>query len=125
MTSLRAFNENGDLLWTAEVPDIAPAAAVAVAESISVPAPAPVVAPAPVFFPAWSGREILAGDNGADVQAWQDRLNHLGFTVSTAGTFDLSSVAETQTFQSAQGLDPTGVVDEKTWKAAFHPFSGT
>ncbi|MGH7744071.1 MAG: peptidoglycan-binding domain-containing protein [Candidatus Dormibacteria bacterium] len=61
---------------------------------------------------------------GADVQSWQDRLSHLGYTIPTSGTFDSASVQETKIFQSAQGLSPSGLVDEATWKAAFHPFAG-
>lgn len=115
MISLKAFDESGALLWTSNVNEMSKTSPIV---------PVLPVAPAPVFYPTWSGRTIVLGNTGADVQAWQDRLMHLGFTVPTSGTFDVATVAETKTFQSAQGLDPTGLVDEPTWKAAFHPFAG-
>lgn len=125
-TTLRAFDSNGSLLWTAQVPDGAAPSTLSVTPSVPEPSAAPPVVAPSGFYPAWPGRNIVLGDKGADVQAWQDRLNHLGFVSpsETTGTFDAGTEAATKTFQSAQGLDPSGQVDGTTWAAAFHPFSG-
>jgi peptidoglycan hydrolase-like protein with peptidoglycan-binding domain len=83
--------------------------------------------PAPSFYPSWPGRVVAPGDTGADVQTWQDRLGHLGFNgagLVASGTHDPASVSETERFQSAQGISPTGLVDQATWQAAFHKFVG-
>jgi peptidoglycan hydrolase-like protein with peptidoglycan-binding domain len=88
---------------------------------------AQVAPPAPSFYPTWPGRVIAPGDTGADVQTWQDRLGHLGFNgagLVASGTHDPASVSETERFQSAQGISPTGLVDQATWQAAFHKFVG-
>lgn len=129
MTTLRAFD--GDtLLWTMDPADIQPwpfgqgSVWAVQGTKVDAPPPAPPAPPAPIFFPGFSGRVIAPDDHGADVQVWQDRLLHLGFTLPTTGTYDPTSVATTKEFQSAQGLDPSGLIDETTWHAAFHPFAG-
>lgn len=57
-----------------------------------------------------------AGDRGADVRAIQGFLRHHGTTdLAITGIYDPPTVAAVRTFQTAQGLPVTGMVNGPTW----------
>ncbi|WP_449063975.1 peptidoglycan recognition protein family protein [Planomonospora algeriensis] len=55
---------------------------------------------------------------GADVEAWQARLDGLGYDVDVDGLYGPGSTAATKKFQAAAGLLVTGTVDKTTWAKA-------
>jgi peptidoglycan hydrolase-like protein with peptidoglycan-binding domain len=61
--------------------------------------------------------ELAEGDRGRDVAYLQRRLNAHRNTVEINGVFDQRVVRAVKAFQSANGLDPTGVVEAGTWLA--------
>jgi len=54
------------------------------------------------------------GDRGSDVQELQKRLNRLGFQLDTDGIFGPATRAAVIDFQAAHGLEPDGIVGDKT-----------
>lgn len=71
---------------------------------------APAASPAPT---------LARGSRGADVAAWQARLNELGFDCGmTDGDFGPATDRATRALQTRAGLPATGIVDERTRAAA-------
>ena len=65
-------------------------------------------------------RELKLGDQGADVQAVQERLTALGYYKgATDGNYGLDTQAAVLDFQQDNGLLATGTVDEATHDALF------
>ncbi|NYF44636.1 peptidoglycan recognition protein family protein [Streptosporangium sandarakinum] len=52
---------------------------------------------------------------GADVEAWQTRLNELGYDVDVDGLYGPASAGATKKFQAKARLLVTGTVDKMTW----------
>lgn len=67
--------------------------------------------------------QYMAGDDNEDIKAIQQRLIDLGYLVTEDGnpTTYFGSLTEeaVKTFQSAQGLEPTGIADKKTLETLF------
>jgi peptidoglycan hydrolase-like protein with peptidoglycan-binding domain len=64
------------------------------------------------------GRPRLeVGARGAAVEALQDQLNELGERLAVDGMFNGRVYRAVVRLQNANGLPPTGVVDEATWDA--------
>lgn len=53
-------------------------------------------------------RTLTLNDSGSDVSRIQQRLNHLGYTCSSDGVYDESTVKAMQAFQSNVGVSQTG-----------------
>ncbi len=60
---------------------------------------------------------LRRGDSGPEVKYLQRLLGNAGFPVSTDGVFGPATEAAVTAFQTANGLDPDGVVGPKTWEA--------
>ncbi|MEK4034416.1 peptidoglycan-binding domain-containing protein [Methylocystis sp. IM3] len=58
---------------------------------------------------------LTLGDRGARVAELQRKLNAGGEDLVVDGVFGRDTLAAVMAFQSASGLDVTGVVDRKTW----------
>lgn len=54
---------------------------------------------------------------GEAVWLLQARLKELGYDITPSGVYSLATASIVRLFQVASGLEDTGVVDEKTWKA--------
>lgn len=54
---------------------------------------------------------------GADVEAWQDTLNELGYKVDVDGLYGADSTAATKKAQAKLKVLVTGTVDKTTWQA--------
>jgi len=85
--------------------------------------PSPVPSPTPTIGPYQPfERTLKYGSTGSDVQKVQQRLMDLGFFTyykTTTGYYKQSQQA-VKDFQSYNGLEVTGVVDDKTWDALFN-----
>jgi Putative peptidoglycan binding domain len=76
-------------------------------------------------------RTLRGGDRGPDVRDWQRRLNTVQFgafatspghpqgRLTTDGTFGTATTRATRTFQRAEGVADTGVVDAATRGAMY------
>ena len=88
-----------------------------------VPTPVPERTPTPTPGPyqAFPGT-IRRGSTAAAVPKVQQRLMDLGFFTfyKTTPNFMDKSVQATKAFQTQNGLDATGIVDEETWNALFN-----
>jgi lysozyme len=101
-------------------------AAPAPGPTATVPPPSPPSAPAgngaappwPGRFFVWPQQPTVSGD---DVRAWQARLQQLQFALSADGLYGPASKQACIALQREAGIDPTGIVDAATWKAAFDP----
>ncbi|WP_206886010.1 peptidoglycan-binding domain-containing protein [Alicyclobacillus mali (ex Roth et al. 2021)] len=61
---------------------------------------------------------LQQGDKGSKVSALQQSLSALGFfNYAITGTYGPITAAAVEAFQAAEGLTPTGVVDERTLTA--------
>ena len=64
--------------------------------------------------------EIREYDSGNEVLILQEKLKALNFFAgSITGSFDYSTKVAAQNFQSAYGLEETGIIDEQTWEMLF------
>lgn len=96
------------------------------------PAPAPQAQPKPAVTPSVpqaSGEEqvkrgkanaasnpiLQLGSKGAAVRTLQQLLNKAGVKCATDGDFGQKTEAAVKDFQSKVGLEPTGIVNHKTW----------
>ncbi|MET9635962.1 L,D-transpeptidase family protein [Streptomyces virginiae] len=72
----------------------------------------------PSASPSPSVKQIMAnGDESEQVRELQARLKQLKLmTVAPTGFYGSKTTAAVKSFQSKNGLDATGGVDEKTWK---------
>jgi peptidoglycan hydrolase-like protein with peptidoglycan-binding domain len=89
----------------------APLAALLIA-SVATAAAAPAQAYENAFYPTQSD-----GNRGVDVEAVQRLLQHHGHDVDATGVFDQATVVAVTAFQTANGLDPDGIVGPLTWEA--------
>ncbi len=62
---------------------------------------------------------VKLGSSGQPVKNWQALLTARGHILAADGEFGLNTEAVTRTFQSAQKLNPDGVVGPATWTAAL------
>jgi peptidoglycan hydrolase-like protein with peptidoglycan-binding domain len=63
---------------------------------------------------------LRRGDKGDDVQAWQESLLKMGYSLPNYGAdadFGGETEAATRTFQSASKLTASGIVDNPTYSA--------
>ena len=58
---------------------------------------------------------LSRGDYGSDVELLQEMLAELGYQPGSKGYFDEATAAALGDFQSAAGLEPSGVFDDLTW----------
>lgn len=87
------------------------------------PSPSPAPSPTPTLGPHQDFPGIIQyGSTGNNVQKVQQRLMDLGFFefYKTTQGYYRNSQAAVQEFQYYNGLEVTGVVDEKTWNALFN-----
>jgi len=76
----------------------------------------------PLAAPTWPGRVLVNKTpmmHGADVLAWQERMEARGWTVVTDGFFGDDCEKLARAFQKDKGLPVTGKVDKATWDATW------
>lgn len=73
--------------------------------------------PTPSYTRALS--TALAGQDRADVRAWQARMSQIGYPLVADGHFGPRCAVAARALQSAQGLAVDGVVGPATWHATF------
>ena len=84
----------------------------------------PQTPPTSVDMPTFSG-ELIAYSAlsslryDSEVQAFQQRLQDLGWRIEADGLFGVRSASATRAFQQQMGLDADGVVGALTWAAVF------
>jgi peptidoglycan hydrolase-like protein with peptidoglycan-binding domain len=59
----------------------------------------------------------------SNTMALQQRLIQLGYSVTADGSFGPGTKTAVQQFQTSQGLNPSGIVDQATWNALANPKS--
>ena len=69
--------------------------------------------------PPFPAEPLRSGASGADVRTWQQQMRKRGWEISTDGRYQSGAVAVCKAFQRQKGLNPSGVVDEATWDAAW------
>ena len=87
------------------------------------PTPTPVPTPRPTLGPhQLFTKKLSYGDQNEDVRKVQQRLMDLGFFTyhKTTTGFYAQTQDAVKRFQKQNGLDVTGVVNEKTWDALFN-----
>jgi predicted chitinase len=65
--------------------------------------------------PAYPGTTLRQGSKGANVQAVQQRLSDLGYSLGVDGNFGPGTAKAVVAFQQKNGLGNDGVVGPKTW----------
>jgi peptidoglycan hydrolase-like protein with peptidoglycan-binding domain len=78
---------------------------------------------APPPPPPWPGRLFKHPPvtRGADVLAWQNRMNARGYGLVADGAYGKNSKAVCVKFQLEQGLEADGIVGRLTWDRTFAP----
>lgn len=61
--------------------------------------------------------ELSQGSNGLNVQAAQHLLSAAGHDLTTDGVYGQATASTVTDFQTANGLDGSGVIDAETWAA--------
>ena len=74
--------------------------------------------PLPTKLP-FPGKPVERGNNGTDVRLVQRQLREHGSDISADGGFGTHTFDAVTKFQTDQGLEANGVVDQKTWDALF------
>jgi Putative peptidoglycan binding domain len=71
--------------------------------------------------PAFPGRDLRQPPviTGEDVKTWQKQMATRGWRITASGSYDEASDHICRQFQEEKGLQVTGVVGPKTWKAAW------
>jgi peptidoglycan hydrolase-like protein with peptidoglycan-binding domain len=84
------------------------------------PAPTP---PVPAPAPPFPGRLLKHPPvmQGADVLAWQSRMQERGFTLGVDGLYGPESKRVCKTFQQQQAIQADGIVGPITWERTFAP----
>jgi murein L,D-transpeptidase YcbB/YkuD len=72
-----------------------------------------------IEYPGTPLRRTSSPTPNPDVEAFQIRLNEVGFTITATGVFDANTERVVKRFQIDTGLPATGVVDADTWAALF------
>lgn len=82
------------------------------------PSPSASASASPSASPSPTVRQIMAnGDDSEQVRELQARLKQLKLmSVAPTGFYGTKTTAAVKSFQSKNGLNPTGSVDEATWK---------
>lgn len=101
------------------------------------PAPAPAPAPAPSTgsgyqpqsnescgvgqptAPAWPGKTFVQGDTAPELQCFQKQLGSRGFGLTGTGYYGPATKAAVVDLQNRNGINPSGILGPKTWKAAW------
>jgi predicted chitinase len=85
----------------------------------AVPPPPPTPPAAAGEAPAYPGTTLRQGSKGANVQAVQQRLSDLGYSLSVDGNFGPGTAKTVVAFQEKNGLGNDGIVGPKTWAALW------
>ena len=72
--------------------------------------PAPVPQPTPNKHTT-----VRKGSAGAQVKELQEKLNYIGFSLATDGSYGAKTESAVKDFQGNNGLNPDGVCGPKTW----------
>ncbi len=79
---------------------------------------APVDGPTAPAVPPFPG-VMRRGDSGEGVRQLQQRLKDRGWNIGVDGNFGRQTVTVVSNFQKEKGLEPDGVVGQKTWTAVW------
>jgi predicted chitinase len=82
-------------------------------------APAPAASQPAASAPAYPGAPLRQGSKGAAVQAAQQRLKDLGYTLGVDGDFGPGTAKAVVAFQQKNNLGNDGVVGPNTWNALW------
>lgn len=55
------------------------------------------------------------GDQGKDVETAQKQLQKAGSSIQVTGSFTIGMVTAVKAWQKKNGLEATGIIDQKTW----------
>ncbi|GAA2017288.1 peptidoglycan hydrolase-like protein with peptidoglycan-binding domain [Nakamurella flavida] len=97
------------------------------------PAPAPAAAPATGYVPAsdeacqvgtgsapaWPERQFVEGDTARELQCFQRQLGSRGYGLTGTGYYGDATKAAVVAFQQSQGINPSGIIGQRTWVAAW------
>lgn len=89
---------------------------------IEMNAPLPPQAPLENLRPPYPGTPLQIGSSGADVTTMQSYLNVINAVypqipgLIVDGNYGADTANAVQLFQQANGLTPTGIIDEETWE---------
>lgn len=73
-----------------------------------------------VSVPAWKGALLTPGVEGDKVRVWQRRMRARGWNLPVDGRYDAAVDAPVcRKFQIEKGIPASGIVDERTWRAAW------
>jgi resuscitation-promoting factor RpfA len=84
-----------------------------------VPPPAPAPAPPPGPMPDWPGVVYSYGDCAAALAAFQLRMNVFGYGFSGTGCYYEKTQQAVLDLQRANGINDSGKLGPKTWRAAW------
>lgn len=81
--------------------------------------------PEAVYLPTirWPGTVFYPGDESPSIYIMQEMLSYISLIIPTilpvesTGVLDASTQQAVRAFQSMQGLEPTGIIDEETWNS--------
>lgn len=87
--------------------------------------------PEAVFLPTlrWAGVVFNPGDESPGVYILQEMLSYISLVIPTIpyieanGVYDDNTERAVRAFQSMQGIEPTGIVDENTWNSIVEIYS--
>lgn len=81
--------------------------------------------PEAVYLPTirWPGIVFYPGDENPNIYIIQEMLSYISLVIpiipyiEANGVLDASTQQAVRTFQSTQGIEPTGIIDEETWNS--------
>ena len=109
----------------------------AAAWDTSAGAPAPAPAPAPAAgagytpqtnescgvgqptAPEWPGKTFVQGDTASELQCFQKQLGSRGYGLTGTGYYGPATKTAVVDLQNRNGINPSGILGPKTWKAAW------
>ncbi len=69
--------------------------------------------------PAWPGRQFVQGDTDAKLQCFQKQLGKRGYGLTGTGYYGPATKAAVVTLQKRNGINPSGIIGQQTWVAAW------
>ena len=69
--------------------------------------------------PAWPERQFVPGDTARDLQCFQRQLGSRGYGLTGTGYYGDATKAAVVAFQQSQGINPSGIIGQRTWVAAW------
>lgn len=69
--------------------------------------------------PEWPGKTFVQGDTARELQCFQKQLGSRGYGLTGTGYYGPATKTAVVQLQTRNGINPSGILGPKTWKAAW------